>query len=246
MTDSNENIAGKVVVITGASSGLGEATARRLVAEGARVFLGARREENLRALADDLGDNAAYQVVDVTSRDQVQQFVDAAAEKFGRVDVVVNNAGLMPLSPLDALKVDEWETMIDVNIKGVLYGIAAALPRMQEQGDGHIITLSSVAGHTVLPNSAVYSGTKYAVWAITEGLRQEVGGEIRATIISPGAVDTELPQRISHDEAREGADALYSVAIDADAVARAISYAIAQPRDVDINEIVLRPTAQAV
>lgn len=243
MTD---NIAGKVVAITGASSGLGEATARRLAAEGARVFLGARREDNLKKIVADLGDNAGYQVVDVTSREQVQGFVDAAVARFGRIDVIVNNAGLMPLSPLDALKVDEWDRIIDVNVKGVLYGIAAALPIMQAQGDGHIVNLSSVAGHTVFPNSAVYSGAKFAVRAITEGLRQEVGPDVRATIISPGAVESELTSTITHEASAEGAGELYGLAIEADAVARAISYAVSQPREVDVNEIVLRPTAQTL
>lgn len=246
MTENHENISGKVVVITGASSGLGEATARRLVGEGAKVVLGARREENLKRIAADLGDAAAYQVVDVTDRRQVQDLVDTAVRTFGRVDVVVNNAGLMPLSPLEAGKVDEWDTMVDVNVKGVLYGIAAALPRFTEQGDGHFVNLSSVAGQTVFPNSAVYSGTKFAVRAITEGLRQEAGPNVRATIISPGAVATELTDRISHGESKEAAEQLYGDAVDADAVARAISYAIAQPREVDVNEIVLRPTAQAL
>lgn len=246
MTENHENISGKVVVITGASSGLGEATARRLVGEGAKVVLGARREENLKRIAADLGDAAAYQVVDVTDRRQVQDLVDTAVRTFGRVDVVVNNAGLMPLSPLEAGKVDEWDTMVDVNVKGVLYGIAAALPRFTEQGDGQFVNLSSVAGQTVFPNSAVYSGTKFAVRAITEGLRQEAGPNVRATIISPGAVATELTDRISHGESKEAAEQLYGDAVDADAVARAISYAIAQPREVDVNEIVLRPTAQAL
>lgn len=246
MDPNNENIAGKVVVITGASSGLGEATARRLVAEGAKVVLGARREENLKRIADDLGAAAAHQVTDVTDRQQVQELVDTAVRTFGRVDVVVNNAGLMPLSPLDALQVDEWDDMIDVNVKGVLHGVAAALPRFREQGDGQFVNLSSVAGHTVFPNSAVYSGTKYAVWAITEGLRQEAGPDVRATIVSPGAVATELTDRISHGDSKEAAEQLYSDAIDADAVARAISYAISQPREVDVNEVVLRPTAQAL
>lgn len=241
-----ENIAGKVVAITGASSGLGEATARHLAAEGAKVFLGARREDNLKNIVAELGDDAAYQVVDVTSREQVQSFVDAAVRRFGRLDVMVNNAGLMPLSPLDALKIDEWDRIIDVNVKGVLYGIGAALPIMQSQDAGHIVNLSSVAGHKVLPNSAVYSGAKFAVRAITEGLRGEIGPDIRATIISPGAVESELISTITHEDSAAGAEQLYQLAIDADAVARAIAYAIAQPREVDVNEIVLRPTAQAV
>jgi NADP-dependent 3-hydroxy acid dehydrogenase YdfG len=240
-------IEGKVVVITGGSSGLGEATAKLLAERGAKVMLGARREENLERLVSEIEDDggvAAYRVTDVTSQDQVENLVAGAVEEFGRIDVLVNNAGLMPLSPLDALKVDEWEQMVDVNIKGVLYGVAAALPRMQEQHDGQFINLSSVAGHVVFPNSAVYSGTKFAVWAISEGLRQEVGDEIRTTTISPGAVASELTSTISHEETAEGTNALYEMAIDADAVARAIAYAIEQPKDVDTNEIVLRPTAQ--
>ncbi len=240
-------IEGKVVVITGGSSGLGEATAKLLAQRGAKVMLGARREENLERIVSEIRDDggvASYRVTDVTNRDQVENLVAGAVEEFDRIDVLVNNAGLMPLSPLDALKVDEWEQMVDVNIKGVLYGVAAALPRMQEQHDGQFINLSSVAGHVVFPNSAVYSGTKFAVWAISEGLRQEVGDEIRTTTISPGAVTSELTSAISHEETAEGTNALYEMAIDADAVARAIAYAIEQPKDVDTNEIVLRPTAQ--
>lgn len=172
--------------------------------------------------------------------------MDSAVAEFGRVDVIVNNAALMPLSPLSALKVEEWEAMVDVNIKGVLYGIAAALPAMQAQGDGHIINLSSVAGQVVFPNSAVYSGTKFAVRAISEGLRMEIGDQIRTTIISPGAVESELTATISHDESAEGAKGLYEDAIGSDSVARAIAYAIEQPKDVDVNEVALRPTAQAL
>ena len=240
------NVADKVVAITGASSGLGEATARRLADQGAKVFLGARREENLRRIADDIGDDAAYRALDVTDRDDVQSFVDAAEKRFGRVDVLLANAGLMPLSPLEAAKVDEWEQMIDVNLKGVLYGIAAVLPKFRAQGGGHVISLASVAAHTVFANSAVYSATKFGVWAIMEGLRQEVGEDIRATVISPGAVSTELTSKITDADSAESAEDLYSVAIDADVVARAISYAIDQPADTDINEIVLRPTAQSL
>ena len=240
------NVAGKVVAITGASSGLGEATARRLSDQGAKVFLGARREENLARIADDIGEAAAYRTLDVTDRDDVQSFVDAAEKQFGRVDVLLANAGLMPLSPLEAGKVDEWEQMIDVNLKGVLYGIAAVLPKFRAQNGGHVISLASVAAHTVFANSAVYSATKFGVWAIMEGLRQEVGEDIRATVISPGAVSTELTSKITDADSAESAEDLYSVAIDADAVARAIAYAIDQPADTDINEIVLRPTAQSL
>lgn len=243
------NIEGKVVVVTGGSSGLGEATARLLAGRGAKVFLGARREENLKGIVDGIrsdGGEAGYRRADVTSREDVEGLVDAAVEEFGRVDVIVNNAGLMPLSPLDALKVEEWEAMVDVNIKGVLYGIAAVLPRMQSQGEGHIINLSSVAGQVVFPNSAVYSGTKFAVKAISEGLRQEVGEKIRTTTIYPGTVESELPNTISHEDSAEMVDQLQGIAIGADSVARAVAYAIEQPSDVDINEVTLRPTAQAL
>jgi len=176
----------------------------------------------------------------------VENLVAGAVDEFGRIDVLVSNAGLMPLSPFDALKVDEWEQMVDVNIKGVLYGIAAALPRMREQHDGQIINLSSVAGHVVHEGSAVYAGTKFAVWAISEGLRQEAGDEIRTTTISPGAVESELTSKITHEETAQNASAITDLAIDADAVARAIAYAIEQPKDVDTNEITLRPTAQTL
>lgn len=201
-------VEGKVVVITGGSSGLGEATARLLAEKGAKVFLGARREENLKSIVEDVrsgGGTADYRIVDVSKREQVEGLVKAAVEEFGRLDVIVNNAGLMPLSPLSALKVDEWDQMVDVNIKGVLYGIAAALPEMEKQQDGHVINLSSVAGHAVFETSAVYSGTKHAVRAISEGLRMEVGENIRSTIISPGAVESELPSRITHSESAESA-----------------------------------------
>lgn len=241
MTD----IAGKVVVITGASSGLGEATARLLAARGAKVFLGARREENLRRITGEIGENAGFAVVDVTSRTGVQAFVEAARERFGRIDVLVNNAGLMAIAPMSATQVDEWDRMIDINIKGVLYGVAAALPIFEEQGSGHFINISSVAGVKVFsPGGTVYSGTKFAVRAISEGLRHEVGGAIKVTIISPGAVDTELKQGTSHAEAAQGVNAFYEIAIPADSVARAIAFAIAEPADVDVNEIVLRPTVQ--
>lgn len=240
-------INGKVVIITGASSGLGKATAHRLAKGGAKLVLAARREERLVELRDEIkehGGDAIYRVTDVTDRDQVEALAAAAKETYGRIDVLVNNAGLMPLSPLDELKVDEWEQMIDVNIKGVLYGIAAVLPIMREQHVGHIINLSSIAGHKVFPASAVYSATKFAVRALSEGIRQEGNGEIRSTNISPGAIATELTSTISHPETAEGVDEMYEMAIDADAIARAISYAIEQPADVDVNEIIIRPTRQ--
>ena len=244
MTQGIEN---KVVVITGASSGLGEATARHLAWQGAKLVLGARRLERLQALADELslGDEAVVQT-DVTDREQVKRLVDHAARTHGRVDVIVNNAGLMPLSPLEALKVDDWDRTIDVNLKGVLYGIAAALPHMKEQQSGHVINVSSVAGHRVSPGGAVYSATKYGVRVISEALRQEVKPyNIRTTVISPGAVATELPASVTQPDVAEGVNALYdSVAVPADSFARMVAFAMSQPEDVDVNEILYRPTAQ--
>lgn len=240
-------IKGKVVIITGASSGLGKATAHRLARSGARLVLAARREKRLVELRDAIveqGGEAIYKVTDVTERAQVESLAEAAKKAYGRIDVLVNNAGLMPLSPIDELKVDEWDKMIDVNIRGVLYGIAAVLPTMREQHAGHIINLSSVAGHKVFPSSAVYSATKYAVKAISEGLRQEGDGEIRSTNISPGAVATELTATISDKETAKNVDEMYEMAIDADAIARAITFAIEQPADVDVNELTIRPTRQ--
>jgi len=247
----NNNIAGKVIVITGASSGLGEAAARLLSAEGATVVLGARRADRLQALANELtarGGKVLILATDVTDRDQVKKLVDAAVQKFGRIDVMLNNAGLMPHSPLERLKVDEWDRMIDVNIKGVLYGIAAALVQMMRQKSGHIINVSSVAGHKVTPAGAVYAATKHAVRALSEGLRQEVKPyNIRTTIISPGAVATELPDSITEPDISEGIHKFYKeVAIPADSFARAVVFAISQPDDVDINEILFRPTRQVL
>jgi NADP-dependent 3-hydroxy acid dehydrogenase YdfG len=246
----SNNIAGKVVVITGASSGLGEAAARLLAAEGARVVLGARRAERIQGLAAELtgrGGKALAVPTDVTDRGQVRRLVDLAVETYGRIDVMINNAGLMPQSLLEHLKVDEWDRMIDVNIKGVLYGIAAALPHMQRQKAGHIINVSSVAGHKVGPGSAVYSATKHAVRALSEGLRQEVKPwNLRTTVISPGAVATELPNTVSDPDTAERLNKLYEeVAIPADSFARAVVYAMSQPEDVDVNEILFRPTRQA-
>jgi NADP-dependent 3-hydroxy acid dehydrogenase YdfG len=243
------NIEGKVVVITGASSGLGEATARLLSTEGASIVLGARREDRLQALVSELtarGSKATALTTDVTHRDQVQKLVDIAVQTYGRIDVIINNAGLMPQSLLEQLKVDEWDRMIDVNIKGVLYGIAAALPYMQKQKAGHIINVSSVAGHKVGPGSSVYAATKHAVRALSEGLRQEVKPyNIRTTVISPGAVATELPNTITDAAVAERIKNFYAnVAIPADSFARAVAFAMSQPEDVDINEILFRPTRQ--
>lgn len=244
-----ENIAGKVIVITGASSGLGEAAARLLSAEGATVVLGARRLERIRTLSDELiakGGRALALTTDVTQRAQVSALIDVAVRTFGRIDVLINNAGLMPQSPLDRLKVEDWDRMIDVNIKGVLYGIAAALPHMQRQKAGHIINVSSVAGHKVGPGGAVYSATKHAVRALSEGLRQEVKPwNIRSTIISPGALATELPGSATEaDVAKRLQDFYAAYAIPANSFARTVAFAISQPDDVDINEILFRPTRQ--
>ena len=245
MTQGIEN---KVVVITGASSGLGEAAARLLSAEGARLALGARRVDRIDALARELGGDgkALALATDVVDRAQVEALVAAAVAAWGRVDVIINNAGLMPQSRLDALRVEEWDRMVDVNIKGVLYGIAAALPHMQRQRSGHVINVSSIAGHKVGPGSAVYAATKHAVRAFSEGLRQEMASQnIRVTIISPGAVATELPLSVTDPVAAERVRKVYAeVAIPADSFARAVAFAIAQPEEVDINEILFRPTRQ--
>jgi NADP-dependent 3-hydroxy acid dehydrogenase YdfG len=243
------NIEGKVVVITGASSGLGEATARMLSAQGALVALGARRAGRIQSLAGELnssGGKALAVTTDVTRADQVKALVDAAAQAFGRIDVMINNAGLMPSSPLERLKIEDWDRMIDVNIKGVLYGIAAVLPYMKQQKSGHIINVSSVAGHKIRPGGAVYSATKHAVRVISEGLRLEVKPyNIRTTILSPGAVATELPGSITEPDIAEGMQKFYAeVAIPADSFARMVAFAISQPEEVDINEILFRPTRQ--
>ncbi|MBE8969287.1 SDR family oxidoreductase [Nostocales cyanobacterium LEGE 12452] len=240
-------IQNKVVIITGASSGLGEATAKRLAASGAKLMLAARREDRLKELVGVIaksGGTATYQVTDVADRTQVEALAKETLSTYSRIDVLINNAGLMPLSPLDQVKVEEWDRMIDINIKGVLYGIAAVLPIMRQQKSGHVINLSSVAGHKVFPGAAVYCATKYAVRAISEGLRLESNGEIRSTNISPGAVATELTTTITDKDTAAGINQLYEIAIDADAIARAIAYAIEQPDDVDVNEIIIRPTRQ--
>lgn len=239
-------IENKVVVITGASSGLGEATARILVAAGAKVVLGARRVNRLEALAAELGIGTdAVLKTDVTDRSQVQKLVERATSLHGRLDVLLNNAGIMPSSMFERLQVDEWERMVDVNIKGVLYGIAAALPVMKEQKVGHIINVSSVAGHKVGPGGTVYAATKHAVRVISEGLRQEVKPyNIRTTVLSPGAVATELTQTITDPDIAAGMAKTYANAIGPDAFARAVVFAMSQPEDVDINEILFRPTNQ--
>ena len=240
------NIKNKVVVITGASSGIGEATARLLAEKGAHVVLGARRTERLAELCKELvaaGGSARYQTVDVTDRANVQAFVDYAVNEFGRVDVIVNNAGVMPLSRLDALKVSEWDQMIDVNIRGVLHGIAAGLPLMQKQQSGQFINIASIGAYAVSPTAAVYCATKYAVRAISEGLRQEAGADIRVTVISPGVTESELADSISDEGGRAEMREFRKIAIPALAIARAIAYAIEQPADVDVSELIVRPTA---
>jgi NADP-dependent 3-hydroxy acid dehydrogenase YdfG len=244
----SNNIEGKVVVITGASSGLGEATARHLSAQGASVVLGARRQDRIQALARELtgsGGKAIAVTTDVAHRAQVEKLVDAAMQAYGRIDVMINNAGLMPQAPLERLKVDEWDRMIDVNIKGVLHGIAAALPYMKQQKAGHFINVSSVAGHQVGPGFAVYAATKHAVRALSEGLRQEVKPyNIRTTVISPGVVATELPGSTTEPDTFERVRKAYEIAIPADSFARIAVFAISQPDDVDVNEILFRPTRQ--
>ncbi len=243
-----QDISGKVVVITGASSGLGAETARHLVKAGAKVVLGARRHDRLEALAHELclTDDAIVQT-DVVDPMQVKALVDHAVALHGRLDVMINNAGIMPLAPLEALQLAEWSQMIDVNIKGVLYGIAAALPHMKAQKSGQIINVSSVAGHNkVRPGNVVYSATKHAVRVISEGLRQEVKPyNIRTTILSPGAVDTELPSSVTDPSVAASIDKFYQdYAIPADSFARCVLFAMSQPESVDINEILFRPTNQ--
>lgn len=245
------NIQNKVIVITGASSGLGLATARHLAAQGGIVVLGARREDRIQSLAEELknaGGEALAVQTDVADKTQVMALVDAAVKRYGRVDVMLNNAGVMPLSPLERLKLDDWEQMVDVNIKGVLYGIAAALPHMIKQKSGHIINVSSIAGHKVWPGSAVYSATKHAVRVISEGLRQEVKTHgLRTTIISPGSVDTDLPLSITEaDIAANVREYQENLGVSPDSFARAVAYAVSQPDDLDINEILFRPTSQAL
>jgi NADP-dependent 3-hydroxy acid dehydrogenase YdfG len=238
-------IKGKVIAITGASSGIGEAAARLLAQKGAHLVLGARRTDRLESLVSAIraeGGSAHYLPLDVTEREEVETFINFAQSQFGKVDVVINNAGVMPISPLEALKIDEWDRMIDVNIRGVLYGIAAGLPIMKKQGYGQFINVSSIGGHKVVPTGAVYCATKFAVIAISEGLRLE-NDNIRVTVISPGVTESELGDTISHLETAEGMREFRKNAIGPEAIARAIAFAIEQPADVDVSEIIVRPTA---
>ncbi len=237
----------KVVLITGASSGIGEAIATDLGHAGAKVVLGARRLERLEATVREIeaaGGTARAHSLDVTSREDVKAFVKSAKDEFGRVDVLVNNAGIMPLSPLRALKVDEWEQMIDVNIRGVLNGIAAVLPIMDEQGHGHVINVASIGAHRVSPTAAVYCATKYAVWAISDGLQQE-SDKLRVTVISPGVVTSELADTITDASTKDVMAEYRSVAIGPDAIARAVRFAIEQPEDVSVRELIVGPTASS-
>ena len=237
----------KVILLTGASSGIGEATARLLAKQGHRLVIGARRTERLEALAQALrseGGNVEYRALDVTRREDVQAFADAALKLHGRIDVIINNAGVMPLSPLASLKVEEWDRMIDVNIRGVMYGIAAVLPTMQAQGSGQVINISSIGGLFVVPTGAIYCATKYAVRAISDGLRQE-HDNLRVTCVYPGVVESELADTITDASAAEAMKSFRQIALKPDAIAAAIAHVIAQPDDVDTSDIVVRPTASA-
>ncbi len=242
------NIEDKVVVITGASSGIGEATAIMLAERGAKVVLGARGLNRLRALArriEATGGEVAYAQTDVRRREELTSLVSLALDRYGQLDVLINNAGVMPVSPLDDLRVEDWENMIDINIKGVLYGIAAALPVFRKQGFGHFVNTASTAGHKTVPNQSVYSATKFAVRAISEGLRMEAGEKLRVTIISPGFVNTNFAEGVTNPEVKTQLEnARDKFALPPEAIARAIVFAIEQPSDVDVNEIIVRPTAQ--
>ncbi|MCV3765694.1 SDR family oxidoreductase [Rhizobium sp. TRM95796] len=234
----------KVVLITGASSGIGVGIAHELARAGAMVALGARRTDRLESVAEDIrsaGGRALTCRVDVTDRADVAAFAETARREFGRIDVLVNNAGVMPLSLMASLKVDEWDRMVDVNIKGVLYGIAAVLPHMTERGSGHIVNIASIGALAVSPTAAVYCATKFAVRAISDGLRQE-NDRLRVTCIHPGVVESELADTITDPVAAEAMKSYRAVALTPDAIGRAVRYAVEQPDDVDVNEIVVRPT----
>ncbi|GAB3705808.1 SDR family oxidoreductase [Spirosoma flavus] len=244
----NQSIEGKVVAITGASSGIGEAIARHLASQGANVILGARRIDKLHRIATEIqetGGKAAFTTLDVTQLDSMKAFVQLALDTFGKLDVFVNNAGLMPLSYLNNYKVDEWHQMVDVNIKGVLHGIAAALPVFEAKNSGQFVNITSVGDRWVGPTSAVYSATKFAVRALSDGLRQEVKPPIRVTLVAPGATESELAETISDPELKKLAiEQFRTVTLPADAIARAVAFAISQPDDVDVNELVVRPVTQ--
>ena len=237
----------KIVLVTGASSGIGAATTAHLARRGHHVVAVARRRDRIDALVKEItadGGSATARVADVTDREQVAAVVAETVAEQGRLDVLVSNAGVMPLSRLDALLVEEWDRMIDVNVRGLLHGIAATLPVFQRQGHGHVVTVASIGAHEVSPTAAVYSATKYAAWAITEGLRLEVHPSIRVTTISPGVVESELAESISDPGARNAMRDYRAVSISPEAVARSVAFALDQPTDVDVNEIILRPTGQ--
>jgi NADP-dependent 3-hydroxy acid dehydrogenase YdfG len=240
-----ENIKDKVIVITGASSGMGAATARKLIGQGAKVVLAARREDQLKAMVAELGDNAMYIITDVSKRADLDNLIKQAISRFEHIDVMWNNAGIMPISFFDEGHVEEWDKMIDINIKGVLYGINAVLPHMLERGQGHILATSSVGGLKTSPGIGVYSGTKFAVKAIMETLREEVAQTIKVTTVYPGATQSEL----GHDITSPKIKALYGnlknmPKMDEEAIANAVIYAISQPGNITVNEVVLRPLGQ--
>lgn len=239
-----DGVQDKVVVVTGASSGIGRAIAQKLSEHGALLVLGARREERLQGLAARLPNPAAYRKTDVTRREDMEALARTALDRFGRIDVWVNNAGVMPLSRMEMDKVDEWERTVDVNIKGVLWGIHAALGHMLARGDGHFVNISSVGGLKTMPTAAVYCGTKYAVRAIGEGLRMETAGKVRVTTIYPGAVTSELTHGISVPEVRQAMDAFVDIAIPPEAIADGVLYALGQPADVAVTDLVIRPARQ--
>jgi NADP-dependent 3-hydroxy acid dehydrogenase YdfG len=244
----NENIKGKVIAITGASSGIGEATALMLASNGAKVVLGARRSDRLEALTARIiaaGGEAAYAVTDVKRRHDLLNLVQLACDRFGKLDVLINNAGVGPISLMDELRIEDWEDMVDINVKGLLYGIAAGLPVFRQQGFGHFVNVASTAGHRIVPTMAVYAATKTAVRVISEGLRQEAGDKLRVTIISPGYVNTEFADSVTSPTIKaQIGDSIGKMGIPSDAIADAIAYAINQPGNVDVGEIIIRPTAQ--
>lgn len=240
-----QTLTDRIVLITGASSGIGAATAREFASRGATVVLGARRVDRLEALVAGItaaGGRAEACALDVVSATDMQAFADHALAAHGRIDAIVNNAGVMPLSPLSARKLDEWDRMIDVNIRGVLHGIAAVLPAMERQGHGHVINVASIGAHQVYPTAAVYCATKYAVWAISEGLRQETQ-TLRVTVVSPGTTTSELADTITHEASAEGMRDFRRITIAPEAIARAIAFAMEQPADVDVSELIVRPVA---
>jgi NADP-dependent 3-hydroxy acid dehydrogenase YdfG len=244
----NTNLSGKVAVITGASSGIGKAIARHLAGRGVMVSLGARRMDKLEALQSQIhaqGGKSTVFLTDVRQKESVEGLIQHTVDIFGKVDVMINNAGVMLLSKLEELRFEEWNTMIDTNLKGMLHGIGAALPYFRAQKEGHFINLSSLSGHRVDPTSAVYSATKFAVRALSEGLRQEVKPyNIRTTIISPGVIQSELTHSITDPYAKEMVRGMESMAVSADAIAHSVVYAMSQPQDIDISEMIIRPTAQ--